>query len=156
MFGEVGFDPADAGFRERMGQADLFAEHRFGARDALRTRGLAQADNDVARLLCGARPVDVRAGGGGVRLERFKVMAEIGDDMVLDRGGAGPRGVEIGEGVDGEGALRLGGAGGALDRELEIAVGERLVDAGGEGVGGAHASSPIAGPSPMPAMSSIA
>ena len=77
----------------------------------------------------------------------------MGDDMILDRGGAGAGGVEVREGGHGERALRLGRAGGALDRGLEDRIGER---GGGAGVEGAHGSSPMAGPSPMPAISSIA
>ena len=35
MFGQVGFDPADPGLRQGVGQADFLPQHGFGAGDGL-------------------------------------------------------------------------------------------------------------------------
>jgi hypothetical protein len=75
------------------------------------------------------------------------------DHMILDRRGTVARTIEVGKGVDGDRALGLCRSGGALDRDLQDRVRQRQIDAVAKG---AHASSPIAGPSPMPAISSIA
>ena len=69
----------------------------------------------------GGRPVHLGAGGDGVALEGFEIMVEVGDHMVLDRLAAGARRLEFGEGGERGGALLLGGAGGAVDRDLERA-----------------------------------
>ena len=154
MLGEIGLDALDPRCLQRMGEADLLAEHRLGARHALCAGVAADADDDGAGLLGRSRPMHLSARGFRVALELGEVEAEIGDHVILDVAAEIAGGLELRPGRDGGGALRARRAGRAVDGELERRVGERLVDPCGEG--GGHGSSPIAGPSPMPARTSAA
>ena len=92
-------------------------------------RRLADVDDDPAGLVGIARPMDLRAGGEGVALEHFEIIGHVVDGVVLDRGGGGAGGVELRPGGDGGGAFAPGVAGGALERDFELRVGQRLFDA---------------------------
>ena len=78
--------------------------------------------------------------------------------MVLDAASPVARGLEFGEVGERRGALALGGGGGALDRDLQGRVGERCavrVLNGSRVLCMAQPSSPMAGPWPSPASTSM-
>ena len=130
VLGEVGLDALDAGLGQRVRQADLLAQHRLDTGHAPGARPRGRARRRCATGLARRRgPVHPGARGDGVALELDQVVVEVGDHVVLDRLAALARRLELREVRQRRGALALGGAGGAVDRDLERAVGQRRVGA---------------------------
>ena len=60
VLGQIGLDPLDPGLGQGVRQADLLAQHRLHARDALGPRRAADLDDDPAGLVGGRGPVHLR------------------------------------------------------------------------------------------------
>lgn len=97
--------------------------------------------------------MDLRARRGGIAFKFNQIVVEIGNHMVLDRRRPRPRRLKFGEGRDRHGALGFRRAGGAVDGDLQVLVGKRVMRALLE-TRVHHASSPMAGPVAMPASTS--
>ena len=97
IFAEIGFNRCDAGFGQGGIERDLLRDHRLAFGHNFCAGFVADVENDLPRLLCGARPMHMPAGLDDFLLVAFEVKIEMGKGVVFDVAGTVAQGFEFGQ-----------------------------------------------------------
>jgi hypothetical protein len=126
VLAEIGLDRIYPRRLQGLVQSDLLRDHRLALGDGLGTERPAEVDDDSRRLLSVLRLVDVAAALAHLALVGLEIEVEMEQRMVLDRAGAVPKGLELGQALGGGGSPE-GEVARVDQRALEARVGERLM-----------------------------